>query len=312
MDPLVGTASIAAAFFAGILALLAPCCITFLLPSYLAAGIQQGRFALLRMTLAFSTGIAAVLLPIAWGVAGLGQLIPTLHRELFFLGGTLLLILAFLSLSGRSWSIPLPWAPDLRETSVGSIFALGAFSGAASSCCAPVLTGVLALGLVAPSWWIGVAVGVAYVFGMVFPLLIVAVFGQRLNVLEHPWLRPRMLTLRLGAWRPRVLSTNLASCVLLGAMGVLVLWVGATGQTAFAPLVLQDAYLALRGVFDTITDRAGPYGPLIVLGAAALIALLALRGSHPPPSPRGAPAEGDRPEETSGRAMSRVGERPTD
>lgn len=312
MDPLLGTASIGAAFFAGILALLAPCCITFLLPSYLAAGIQQGRFALLRMTLVFSAGIAAVLLPIAWGVAGLGQLLPTLHRELFFLGGTLLLVLAFLSLTGRSWSLPLPWAPDLREKSVASVFALGAFSGAASSCCAPILAGVLALGLVAPTWWLGLGVGVAYVFGMVFPLLLVAVFGQRFNVLEHPALRQRPLTLPLGPWRPRVLSTNLASGLLLGAMGVLVLWVGATDQTNFAPAFLQDAYLALRGAFDAIADRAGPYGPLIVLGAAALVVLLALRGSRAPSSPRGAPAQRRERDATTAPATPRVGERRTE
>lgn len=312
MDPLLGTASIGAAFFAGILALLAPCCITFLLPSYLAAGIQQGRFALLRMTLVFSAGIAVVLLPIAWGVAGLGQLIPTLHRELFFVGGTLLLVLAFLSLTGRSWSIPLPWAPDLREKSVGSVFALGAFSGTASSCCAPVLAGVLALGLVAPTWWLGLGVGVAYVFGMVFPLLLVAVFGQRLNVLEHPALRPRPLTLRLGPWRPRVLSTNLASGVLLGAMGLLVLWVGATGQTAFTLQVLQDAYLALRGVFDAITDRAGAYGPLIVLAAAALVVLLALRGQRATASTPRTSAQRHERDATTARATPRVGERPTE
>lgn len=273
-DPLLGTASIAAAFFAGFLALLAPCCITFLLPSYLAAGIQQGRWRLVRMTLVFSAGLAAVLLPVSWGVAGLAQLVPQLHREIFFLGGMLLLGLGFLSFSGR-WSLPMPWAPDIRGRDAPSIFALGAFSGAASSCCAPVLAGVLALGAIAPSLWLALGVGLSYVFGMVFPLLLVAVLGRRFDLLSHPALRPRPLTLPLGAWRPTVRSTDLLAALLLWAMGILVLWLGATGESAYAPPFLQDVYLALRPLFDAIVAQLGGGGPLVVLAAVGLLVLLA-------------------------------------
>lgn len=283
-DPLLGVASLTTAFFAGILALLAPCCLTFLLPSYLAAGLQQGRWRLLRMTATYSAGLAAVLLPVAWGVAGLAQLLPTLHREIFFIGGMLLLGLGALSLTGRGWTMPMPWSPDMRRRDGLSVFALGAFSGAASSCCAPVLAGVLALSFVAPSWWLGIGVGLAYVFGMVFPLLLVAVFGQRFNVLGRRWLRPRPLALPLGPWRPRVLTTNLASAVLLWTMGGLVLWNGATGNTAYAPDFMLGLYAELRRLFDGLTELAGPFAVLIPLLAVGLIVLLAFgRRSEPGP-----------------------------
>lgn len=281
-DPLLGTASLAAAFFGGFLALLAPCCITFLLPTYLAAGLQQGRWRLLRMTLIYSGGLAAVLLPVAWGVAGLAQLLPELHREIFFLGGVLLLGLGALSLTGRGWSLPMPWTPDTRKRDAASVFALGAFSGAASACCAPVLAGVLALGLVAPSWWLGIGIGLAYVFGMVFPLLLVAIFGQRFNLLGHPALRPRRVSLPLGPWRRRVLTTNLASALLLWLMGALVLWLGATGNSAYAPDFMLALYGGLRRLFDGFTDFAGPLSAVVVLAAAALVVVLV----RPPPSPR--------------------------
>lgn len=288
-DPLLGTASLAAAFFAGILALLAPCCITFLLPSYLAAGLQQGRWRLLRMTAIYSAGLAAVLLPVAWGVAGLAQLLPTLHREVFFVGGVLLLGLGALALVGRGWHLPLPWSPDTRRRDAPAVFALGAFSGAASSCCAPVLAGVLALSFVAPSWWMGIGIGLAYVFGMVFPLLLVAVFGQRVNLLGHPALRPQPITLPLGPWRPRLLTTNLASALLLWSMGALVLWLGATGTTTYAPEMMLGLYLHLRRVFDAFTGWAGASGALVVLGAVLLILVLARR---PRPRATGADREG--------------------
>lgn len=278
-DPLLGTASITAAFFGGILALLAPCCVTFLLPAYLASGVQQGRWQLVRMTTIFSAGLAAILLPVAWGIAGLAQLVPQLHRELFFVGGMLLFTLGTLALTGR-WSLPMPWAPTVRGRGAASTFALGAFSGVASSCCAPVLAGVLALGVIAPSWWVAMGVGLAYVFGMVFPLLLAAALGQRFDLLSHPALRARRLELWLGSWSTSVLSTNLFSAVLLWAMGLFVLWLGASGEIAYAPPLLQDAYLALRGVFDRITEALAGAGPFVVVLLAAVVAALLLRGAR--------------------------------
>ena len=275
-DPLLGAASIAAAFFAGLLALLAPCCLTFLLPSYLAAGLQHGRWQLLRMTLIFSAGLAVVLLPIAWGIGGLAQLLPQLHRELFLLGGVLLLVLGGLSLTGR-WSIPMPWSPRMASTGAMSVFALGAFSGAASSCCAPVLAGVLALSVVAPTLWIALAVGLAYVFGMVFPLLLVALLGQRFDLLSHPALKSRPITLRLSGRSLQTSTTSLAAAVLLWAMGALVIWVGLTGDSAYSPEFLQGLYLWLRDIFDALTQRLGAFGPLAVLALALVVLLLIVR-----------------------------------
>ena len=266
MDPLLGPASLAAAFFGGMLALLAPCCLTFLLPSYLAAGIQHGRWQLLRMTFTFAAGLAAVLLPVTWGIAGLAQIVPQLHRELFFLGGALLLVLGGLSLRG-GWSLPVPWAPRIGPPGSASVFSLGAFSGIASSCCAPVLAGVLALGVTTTTWWMAVAIGVIYVFGMVFPLLLVALFGQRLNLLSHPALRARLLTWRMLGRSWNTTTTNLLSAVLLWSMGVLVLWVGWAGEASYSPDALKGAYAWLRDAFAALTDRLGALSPLVVVAA---------------------------------------------
>ena len=48
------------------------------------------------------------------------------------------------------------------------------FSGAASACCAPVLAGVVMLSAVAPGAAASAAVGLAYVAGMVAPLVVLA------------------------------------------------------------------------------------------------------------------------------------------
>lgn len=278
MDPLLGPASLAAAFFGGMLALLAPCCLTFLLPSYLAAGIQHGRWQLVRMTLIFAAGLAAVLLPVTWSIAGLAQFVPQFHRELFLLGGVLLLVLGGLSLRG-GWSLPVPWAPRIGPPGTGSVFTLGAFSGIASSCCAPVLAGVLALGVTTTTWWMAVAIGVIYVFGMVFPLLLVALFGQRLDLLSHPALRARPLAWRMLGRTWSTTTTGLLSAALLWSMGLLVLWVGWAGETSYSPEWLKGAYTWLRDAFASLNSTLGPLSPLVVVVAVVLIAVL-IRGAR--------------------------------
>lgn len=66
---LLATGSIVAAFFAGGVALFAPCCIVFLAPSYLAAAAKNERRRLLRLTFGFTAGLAPVLVPITLGAS---------------------------------------------------------------------------------------------------------------------------------------------------------------------------------------------------------------------------------------------------
>ena len=66
---LLATGSILAAFFAGTVALFAPCCIVFLAPSYLAAAVKNNRWRLLPLTFVFAAGLALVLVPITLGVS---------------------------------------------------------------------------------------------------------------------------------------------------------------------------------------------------------------------------------------------------
>lgn len=297
MDPLLGPASLAAAFFGGMIALFAPCCLSFMLPAYLAAGLQHGRWQLMRMTLTFAAGLGVVLLPITFGIAGLAQLVPQFHQTFFFIGGVLLVALGVLAVRG-GWSLPLPWAPRLGPAGKGSVFALGAFSGLASSCCAPVLAGVLALGITSTTWWMAIAIGVIYVFGMVFPLLLVALFGRRLDLLSHPALRARPVVILGGALRTT--TTNLASAILLWSMGALVLWVGSQGETAWSPDFMKGIYAWLRDSLGSVTDVLGAWAPLVVVIAVIAVLILARQnaGGHAreamPPSPVGLETEAKR------------------
>ena len=152
MGDLLTSGSVLAAFFAGGVALFAPCCIVFLLPSYLAAAVKNRRWRLLPLTLAFAAGMAVILVPITLGVRMLASALTRYHVPLYLAGGVLLLGFAALALSGHSWSLPsFIRAPDPERGDSAGVFALGVFSGIASSCCAPVLAGVMTLSALSSS-----------------------------------------------------------------------------------------------------------------------------------------------------------------
>jgi len=76
---LLAGGSILAAFFGGAVALFSPCCIVFLLPSYMAAGVKNRRWRLLPLTLVFALGLGLVLIPMTLGVALLASALTRFH-----------------------------------------------------------------------------------------------------------------------------------------------------------------------------------------------------------------------------------------
>ena len=110
------------------------------------------------------------------------------------------MLLAALALSGRMWSLPsFLRTPDTARGDSASFFALGVFSGVASSCCAPVLAGVMTLSALSGSAAGGVALGLAYVLGMTFPLFLMALGWDRLRLGRRRWTRVWTVRLRMGA-----------------------------------------------------------------------------------------------------------------
>ncbi len=274
MDPVLFSTSAVAAFLGGVIALAAPCCVTFLLPAYLASAFRA-RQAILAMTLVFGAGVAVVLLPITVGVAALSRLIAEYHGEVFVLGGLLLVLLGVWSLSGRNFSLPM------RATTLGdrptavSVFSLGVFSGAASSCCAPVLAGVLTLSALSSSLPQALGLGLAYVAGMVSPLVIIALLWERFNVSTNIIIRGRSLALGLGGWRWRVHSTNLFAGLLFIAIGLFVIVASFSGgieasqeQTQLGEYLRQAAeriIAATSGALDVL------FAVVLTLAAVYLI-----------------------------------------
>jgi cytochrome c-type biogenesis protein len=217
---LLGGTTLVASFLGGVVALFAPCCISVMLPAYFATSFGR-RLRLVAMTFVFAAGLAAVILPISLGAASLGAAARAHHLVVFLTGGVLMLALgAFTLLGGK---LPM-LAPGMRAgTGRGpvSVFALGLFSGVASSCCAPVLAGVAALAGVSGSFGAALTIGVAYVFGMVAPLFVLALVWDRFDWGRSRLVRGRMLAIPLGRRRVSVDSTSLLSGGVMVAMGLL-------------------------------------------------------------------------------------------
>jgi cytochrome c biogenesis protein CcdA len=271
---LLTTGGVLAAFFAGAVALFAPCCIVFLAPSYLAAAAKNRRWRLLPLTFVFAAGLALVLVPITLGISLVAATVARYHAPLYYAGGALMLLLAAYALSGRMWSLAsFLRTPDTARGDSASFFALGAFSGIASSCCAPVLAGVMTLSALSGSAAGGVALGLAYVLGMTFPLFLMALGWDRLRLGERRWARARPVRLR-QAGRTLVTNTvNVAVAVTFAVMGGFVIYLAGTSQMTRGPAFQATIGEALAGGLGRLGRWLDPVPEpvlgLLVLGIAA-------------------------------------------
>jgi len=222
--------SLVAAFGAGMVALFAPCCISFLLPSYFGNIFKERRRVLL-MTLVYSLGIATVMLPIVLGAKALSLFFFRFHDQSYLLGGIFLLIMAVMTLLGIKLPLPhLSLSKKGNELDVWSTYTLGIFSGVTSACCAPVLLGVMGISALSATWWGAVGVGVAYVLGMVFPLYVASYFLERGNFLARPVWRKVVGQVRWAGKSHVIFLANVVGAVIFGALGLVTVYLALTGK----------------------------------------------------------------------------------
>ncbi len=236
--------SVVAAFVAGMIALFAPCCISVMLPAYFATSFQN-RSVLVAMTFLFGAGIATVILPLVMGASLLRQLFVSEHMVVYALGGSVMFGMGVYTLLGGKLQLPMPGRRAAGGTGPVSIYSLGVFSGVASSCCAPVLAGVIALSGVASSFVLALGLGAAYVFGMVAPLFVVALLWERYDWRSSRLFRGGTVRWRIGPVSRTLPAAMLASGVLLVVMGGATLWI-AFSYDAMTPSSHWAAEFALR------------------------------------------------------------------
>jgi cytochrome c-type biogenesis protein len=285
-DVLFGTV-LTASFLGGVVALLAPCCVSVVLPAYLATGFRR-RTGILAATLVFAVGVGTVIMPIGLGASTVAAAVAGHHLVVFSVGGTAMLIGGAAVVAGWEPRLPMPrgHSPTGRP-GVASVYGLGLFSGAASACCAPVLAGVVVLAGASPSFPAALAISGAYVAGVVAPLLALALVWEARDWGSSRWLHGRAVTIRIGGLRRRLALGTLASGLLLIVMGVLTLVAAVTGPSMPSTGWRIRFTAALQHAASVATsDLAWLPGwvvALLLLLALILLARIAIRTAQPPP-----------------------------
>lgn len=268
METVLFQTSLIAAFVAGMVALFAPCCITFLLPTYLGSVFKEKEKVIL-MTLVFGAGIFVVLLPAVLGVAFVSKLLFRYHDMIYIVGGFIMLAVAATTFLGIK--LPMPNLSGINasgKTDVVSIFTLGIVSGITSACCAPVLIGIMTLTLLSPTFFGALLVGGMYVLGMVVPLLLIAVFLSD-KMPKFTLLRKPVLDLKLFGKTYVVIMSNLIAAIVFLITGLLALGLTATGK-----LSAENMDVFTKTITNALNSVNGMLGNNIfvnVLFVAALV-----------------------------------------
>lgn len=242
---LLVSASFIAAFIAGVAALFAPCCVTVLLPTYLASVFRE-RATVFLMTFIYFLGLLTVFLPIGLGAVFLTQLFSSYHNLIFSAGAIFLISLGAFLLLGRQFSLPLNVHPQLKSANAGSVFTLGAFSGIATTCCAPVLAGVLALSVLPGSFLLGGAYTLAYVLGMVIPLFIIAASLDKFDFTKKFFAFRKTVEYSFLGRKIRLTISNLISGGMFLGFGIFVLYLSQTGN-----LISHSSYQVSINIYLT-------------------------------------------------------------
>jgi cytochrome c biogenesis protein CcdA len=270
---LLGTALLVS-FLGGVVALLAPCCVSVMLPAFFATGFSR-RTGIIAATGAFAAGVGTLIVPIGLGASALSAALPAHHLLIFSIGGAVMLAGGAAVLAGWKPVLPMPALRSPSGHGYLAAYGLGLFSGIASACCAPVLAGVVILTGSTASFGAALAVSVTYVAGMVAPLAVLALVWE-----GRDWGSSRLLSgrrVRLGAGRfSRSLPLGTAaSGVILIVMGIVTLITAVTGPS-MGSAGWQESVTVFLQHASSVTARVLSWLPgwaVLALLAALAVAL---------------------------------------
>lgn len=270
---LLASASFIASFFAGVAALFAPCCVTVLLPTYFAS-IFKLKSTVFLMTFIYFLGLLVVFLPIGLGASALTQVFSAYHNYIFTFGAIFLIFLGLTLVSGFQFSFPAIVHPQLKNSGFLSIFTLGVFSGIATTCCAPVLAGVLTLAALPGSFLLGGVYTLAYVLGMVIPLFVISAFLDKKKFTQKFFVFRKTVSFTLFGKKIRLTLSNLFSGIMFLVLGFFIAYLALTNN-----LVTHASYQVTLNIYLTeIIDFVGKYTKILPEWIWAIIFFLFFLG----------------------------------
>lgn len=268
--------SLVAAFIAGMVALFAPCCISYLFPAYIG-NVFKERKRVLLMTFIYSLGIFVVMMPIVLGAQFLSSFFMNFHDNTYIWGGLFMILVGFFTFLGIKF--PMPRFRSSKKSNqkngkpdVVSTFMLGVVSGITSACCAPVLIGVMALSSFSVSTAGALMIGFAYVMGMVTPLYLSSFFIKNKNLLNSPWLKKKAMVLNLFGEKRPIFMSNVVGGGIFILTGVLMIGLTKAGLLSM-PTGDDSITKAIGQVAITVTNFTDniPGINLVFIGLAVLV-----------------------------------------
>ena len=262
--------SLLASFFGGVLSLLSPCS-ALLLPAFFAYAFG-GRGELVRKTCLFYLGLAATLVPLGMGISAVSALFYGHRAALIAISGGLLIAFGVLQLLGRGFTVgPLARLRSrVRGDSAGAVFALGAVYGFAGFCSGPILGAVLTVAAASGGAARGALLLAVYAAGMAAPLFLLALFWERLDLKNRPWLRGR----EISVGRLRLHTTNLVSGTMFVLLGTL--FIAYEGTSALSGLYESNGATDLAFAAEAWAGDVARTIPGTVLLAVLAVVLAAL------------------------------------
>ncbi len=262
-------------FLGGMMALLAPCCVSVMLPAYFATGFGR-RSGIAAATGVFAAGVATLIVPIGLGASALSAALPAHHRLIFSIGGAAMLAGGIAVLAGWKPMLPMPSLRSPAGHGYVAAYGLGLFSGIASACCAPVLAGVIVVTGSVASFGSALAVSLTYVAGMVAPLAVLALVWERRDWGSSRLLHGRRVRVGFGRLARTMPLGTVASGVVLLGMGVVTLVTAVTGPS-MPSSGWRVSFAAWLQHVSSVTGRALSWLPgwAVLLALAALAAALA-------------------------------------
>lgn len=226
------------------------------------------------MTFVYFLGLLTVFLPIGLGISFVGIVLREYHSVLFSVGAIFMMLLGIFLLAGKQFAIPSPVHPRLSKYTVGSIFILGIFSAISTTCCAPVLIGVLTVSSLAGSLILGGLYTVSYVLGMALPLFLIAVVLDKTGITNKLWLFRRSIKIKVAGISWSILISNLIAGTTFVLFGAYVLYLSLTNKLLMQSDAQFKANLWLAGINRTASNLTSPV--IEYLGAGLVIAIMIL------------------------------------
>ena len=171
---------------------------------------------------------------------------------------------------GKKFSLPFKVHPKLEANNAGSVYVLGIFSGIATTCCAPVLAGVIALTVMPGSVFLGVMYTLAYVLGMVIPLFILASLVDKTNATNRFMVLKRQVEYTFLGSKIRAAVSDIISGAIFLLMGLITTYLAFTNK-----LFVHSAYQMNINIYvDKITKAIGGIIGFVPQYVWALVVLL--------------------------------------